>query len=251
MSHPNISVIIPAYNESENFKRNKLSHVYSYLKSQSKSFELIIVNDGSTDSTMNLLQQFQQNKPEVIVLNEPHRGKAGTVSAGMIKASGKYRLFTDFDQSTPIEEMEKLLPFFDRGYDIVIGSREVEGSAREKEPWYRHLMGKGFNVAVQILAVRGIHDTQCGFKMMSEKATQDLFPKLKATIQPKKDAFTGAFDVELLFLARKNHFRTAEVPVQWQHVKTKRVSPIKDSVRMFWQLLLIRWVYFTGKYATT
>lgn len=188
-------------------------------------------------------------KKEVRVLGEPHRGKAGTVQAGMLAAQGKYRLFTDFDQSTPIAEVERMLPIFERGYDIVIGSREIEGAIRDKEPWYRHLMGKGFNLMVQVLAVRGIHDTQCGFKIFSAKATEALFPLLIATNKPKKDAFTGAFDVELLFLARKKGFLVSEVPVKWKHVKTERVSPVKDSLRMFWQLLLIRWVYLSGRYA--
>jgi len=248
MKKPLLSVIIPAFNESKNISAGKLKAVYSYLHSRKYPYELLLVDDGSTDSTLASLRKFTQNKPEVQVLEEPHRGKAGTVRAGMLAANGKYRLFTDFDQSTPIEEVEKMLPFFERGYDIVIGSREVEGAAREKEPWYRHLMGRGFNWAVQVLAVRGIHDTQCGFKMMTDKATNDLFPRLAATIHAKKDAFTGAFDVELLFLARKRGFKTAEVPVQWKHVKTERVSPIKDSVRMFWQLILIRIAHLSSRY---
>lgn len=242
---PKLSVIIPAFNETANFKRGKLNEVYAYLSSRKYPTELIIVDDGSTDNTLSLLQQFAKKHKGVTILAEPHRGKAGTVKAGMLAATGKYRLFTDFDQSTPIDEVEKMLVFFDRGYDVVIGSREVEGAARMKEPWYRHFMGRGFNLLVNILAVRGIHDTQCGFKILSEKAAMDLFPRLKATIQPKKDAFTGAFDVELLFLARKRKYRIAEVPVQWRHVKTQRVSPIKDSVRMFWQLILIRLAYLT------
>lgn len=249
MDNPFLSVVVPAYNETENLKKNRLQEVYEYLKNQPYSFELILVNDGSQDVTSEKLDAFSQHKPEVRVLHEPHRGKAGTVRAGMLAARGQYRLFTDFDQSTPIAEIEKMLPFFHKGYDIVIGSREVEGSLRDKEPWYRHLMGKGFNFVVQMLAVRGIHDTQCGFKMFSQQATTDLFPRLVATIQPKKDAFTGAFDVELLFLARKRKFKTAEVPVQWRHVKTMRVSPVKDSLRMFWQLILIRWAYISRRYA--
>ena len=249
MGKPFLSVILPAYNETENLKKNRLEDVYSYLKQQPYSFELLLVNDGSSDTTHERLSTFATGKPEIHVLNEPHRGKAGTVQAGMLAAQGKYRLFTDFDQSTPIGEIEKMLPFFQKGYDIVIGSREVEGSLRDKEPWYRHMMGKGFNIMVQIFAVRGIHDTQCGFKAFSEEAAMDLFPRLVATIIPKKDAFTGAFDVELLFLARKRKYKTAEVPVQWKHVKTVRVSPIKDSMRMFWQLVLIRWAYITRRYA--
>lgn len=245
---PSLSVIIPAYNEAVNFKKRKLDEVFDYLSSRDYSYELLLVDDGSTDATLERLTDFAKGKPQVRVLAEQHRGKAGTVRAGMLAAQGKYRLFTDFDQSTPIEEVEKMLPFFSKGYDIVIGSREVEGAARMKEPWYRHLMGRGFNWAVQILAVRGIHDTQCGFKMMTDRAAEDLFPRLSATIQPKKDAFTGAFDVELLFLARKLGYKTAEVPVQWEHVKTVRVNPIKDSVRMFWQLVLIRFAYLFHQY---
>jgi len=246
---PLVSVIIPAYNEAENIKQNRLTSVYAYLKKQTYSFEIILVDDGSIDTTKEALKQFAADKKEVIVLNEPHRGKAGTVRAGMLAATGTYRLFTDFDQSTPIEEIEKMLPFFDRGSDVVIGSREVEGSLRDKEPWYRHLMGKGFNFGVQLVAVHGIHDTQCGFKIMTEKAVKTLFPLLQVTMVSSKGAFTGAFDVELLFLARKMGFKIAEVPVKWYHVESKRVSPVKDSIRMAWQVILIRWAYLTRKYA--
>jgi len=246
--NPFLSVIIPAFNEEENLRQNSLLHVYDYLKKQTYSFELILVDDGSTDKSKELLQKFAANKSEVSVLVEPHRGKASAVRAGILSASGSYRLFTDFDQSTPISEIEKMLPFFNKGYDIVIGSREVEGALRDKEPWYRHIMGKGFNQVVQLLAVRGIHDTQCGFKAFTKRSAIDLFPRLIATVEPKKDAFTGAFDVELLFLARKLKYKTAEVPVRWKHVKSKRVSPVKDSIRMFWQLVLIRWAYLTKRY---
>jgi glycosyltransferase involved in cell wall biosynthesis len=245
---PTLSVVVPAYNEASNFKQQKLEGMLAYLGTRGYPVELVLVDDGSSDVTLDRLTEFANKRTEIRVLAEPHRGKAGAVMAGMLAAQGKYRLFTDFDQSTPIEEIEKMLPFFDRGYDIVIGSREVEGAARKKEPWYRHLMGRGFNWAVQILAVRGIHDTQCGFKMMTDKAAEDLFPRLKATIDPKKDAFTGAFDVELLFLGRKLNYRIAEVPVQWEHVKTQRVSPIKDSLRMFWQLVMIRAAHLSNRY---
>jgi glycosyltransferase involved in cell wall biosynthesis len=245
---PTLSVVVPAYNEALNFKKHKLDEVLTYLLGRKYQVEMVLVDDGSTDTTLNQLIDFAKKSAEIRVLAEPHRGKAGAVMAGMLTAQGKYRLFTDFDQSTPIDEIEKMLPFFDRGYDVVIGSREVEGAARKKEPWYRHLMGRGFNWAVQIFAVRGIHDTQCGFKMMTGRAAENLFPRLKATIEPKKDAFTGAFDVELLFLARKSGYRIAEVPVQWEHVKTERVSPIKDSVRMFWQLVMIRLTHLFSRY---
>ena len=246
---PLLSVIIPAYNEVENYERTGLNDVYRFLKKSFVAFEVLLVDDGSTDDTLTLLHTFKKDKSEVIVMSEPHTGKAGAVKAGMLAAKGKFRLYTDFDQSTPIEEIGKMLPFFNRGYDFIIGSREVEGASRGKEPWYRHLMGKGFNFGVQLLAVRGIHDTQCGFKVMNELAATQLFPRLLVTLSPSKKAFTGAFDVELLFLARKMKLRIAEVPVLWKHVKSKRVSPIKDSIRMAWQVILIRWTYLIGRYA--
>jgi dolichyl-phosphate beta-glucosyltransferase len=129
---PTLSVIIPAYNESTNLKKHDLDAVCDYLRSRTFSTEMLLVDDGSTDDTLGLLQKFADSHEGVRVLAEPHRGKAGTVKVGMLAARGRYRLFTDFDQSTPIQEVEKMLPFFDRGYDIVIGSREVEGAARKK-----------------------------------------------------------------------------------------------------------------------
>lgn len=244
-----LSVIIPAYNESENFKNGALDQAYEYLQQQGYSFELILVDDGSDDQTLSQLQAFAKGKSEVQVVALPHRGKAPTVRDGMLEATGKYRLFTDFDQSTPISEIEKLIPFLEKGYDIVIGSREVKGSKREHEPWHRHLMGKGFNLVVKIFTVRGIQDTQCGFKLLTDEATKSLFPDLRITVSPKTDSFTGAFDVELLFLASKRGMRIAEVPVHWKHRHTDRVNPVKDSMRMFADVLRVRLASLTGKYA--
>lgn len=248
MEKPFLSVIIPSYNEKSNLNRKTLEKVYEYLCNQKYSFELLLADDGSTDGTAKALKEFASNKKRVRFLGMEHAGKGPTVKKAILEATGHYRLYTDFDQSTPIQEIQKMLPFFDRGYDMVIGSREIHGSARQKEPFYRHLMGKGFNFLVKVFAVRGIHDTQCGFKVMSEKLVEDIFPKISITIQAKKDAFTGAFDVELLYLAKKAGFQIAEVPVQWMHVKTVRVSPIKDSSRMLIQLIRIKIATLLGKY---
>ncbi|MFC1653739.1 dolichyl-phosphate beta-glucosyltransferase [Patescibacteria group bacterium] len=250
MNKPYLSVIIPAFNESENFKNGKIHEMYDYLKKQNYSFEIVFVDDGSTDDTANKLKDFSKNKPEVKIILENHKGKGPAVSSGMINSVGENRLFTDFDQATPIQEVEKLLPFRNRGYDIIIGSREVQGAKREKEPFHRHLMGKGFNIIVKILVVRGINDTQCGFKLLSEKATKHIFPKLTVSkqIAQRKDAFTGAFDVEMIFLGRKSGYKIAEVPVYWQHFKTNRVSPIKDSMRMLFEVIKIRLNSIFGKY---
>lgn len=245
-----LSVVIPAYNEEENFGKGMLDEVYAFLTAQQYTFEMILVNDGSTDATLDLLDDFASGKAHVKVIDNPHMGKSNTVATGMLAATGEHRLFTDFDQSTPIGEVEKLLPFRLKDYDVVIGSREVAGSKRDHEPWYRHLMGKGFNLVVQLFAVRGIHDTQCGFKLFSAAAANDLFPRLRVTSRPSKDAFTGAFDVELLFLARKFDYRIAEVPVHWKHMETKRVSPVKDSIRMFGEVVRIRLTNILRRYET-
>jgi dolichyl-phosphate beta-glucosyltransferase len=243
-----LSVVIPAYNEARNFSEGHLENAYNYLTQQSYPFEMILVDDGSTDDTLSRLHEFADERTEVRVIANTHQGKARTVQTGMLSAQGSHRLFTDFDQSTPISELEKLLPFRNKKYDVVIGSREVKGSKREDEPWYRHLMGKGFNLVVQIFAVRGIRDTQCGFKLFSGDAAEDLFGRLKVTDAASKTAFTGAFDVELLFLATKLGYKIAEVPVYWKHVESVRVNPVKDSLRMFVEVVKIRLTDLAGGY---
>lgn len=248
MNEIDLSVVIPAYNEQKNIGSDNLEKAYDYLVKQNLAFEMIIVNDGSTDKTLKGLKEFAQDKTRVRIIDNAHQGKAVTVKTGMLSASGKVRLFTDLDQSTPISEIEKLLPFIGKGYDVVIGSREVKGSKREEEPFHRHLMGKVFNLVVKIFAVSGIQDTQCGFKLFTEKAASQLFGQLTVTTQPRKDAFTGAFDVELLFLAQKRGYKMAEVPVVWRHIQSQRVNPIKDSARMFFEVVRIRWASLTGVY---
>lgn len=244
-----LSVVIPAYNEFENIARNVLSKVDAYLKEQKYAWEAIVVDDGSTDITPQLIQQFIKGKKRWRLIKNPHQGKAATVKTGVLAATGKYVLFTDFDQATPISEVEKLLPFMKKNYQAVIGSREVKGSHRENEPWYRHLMGKGFNFGVKLIAIRGISDTQCGFKLFAQEVVKDLFNSLVVYGKRKEvKAFTGAFDVELLYIAQKRKYNIAEVPVSWRHIKTKRVSPFRDSIRMAVDVIRIRIADLLGKY---
>lgn len=247
---PYLSVVIPAYNEMKNLKTGVLDGIIPYLNQQNYDYEIILSDDGSTDGTTQALEEFAQQNQFVKVLKNPHKGKAPTVKAGMLAAQGEWRLFTDFDQSTPISELEKLLPCTKQDYEVVIGSREMVGSIRDEEPWYRHLMGRGFNILVQILALPGILDTQCGFKLFSAQATEALFSALKIYNGQKErtDAFTGAFDVELLFLAQKMGFKIREVPIEWHHHKTDRVSPIKDSLRMLIDIIRIRLAQLKGTY---
>lgn len=249
MASPFLSVVIPSYNEMRNIKRRVLDHVIEYLKKQAYTWEVILTDDGSTDGTVSELHDFAKKHKQVRVVENIHRGKGPTVSSGMLSATGEYRLFTDFDQSTPIEDIERFLPFIRDGYDVVIGSRAVQGARREQEPLHRHIMGKGFNLLVQLIAVPGISDTQCGFKLFSAKATEDLFPKMVVyQAKERSDAFTGAFDVELLLLARRAGYSIAEVPVQWVHAESERVSPVKDSIRMFLDIVKIRWSDIMNRY---
>jgi len=249
---PFLSVIIPSYNEISNLKRLVLNDVINYLKTRPYSWEVILSDDGSSDGTLEQLNAFANQHAEVRVLANLHRGKGPTVSAGILSAEGEWRLFTDFDQSTPLSESEKLLNFCNK-YDVVIGSREIAGALRDKEPIHRHLMGRVFNLVVQTLAIPGIQDTQCGFKLFSAQAAEFIFPKLYVygLNQERRDAFTGAFDVEALYLAKKYGYSIKEVPILWKHYQSDRVSPIKDSWRMFKDIFRIRLADLNHKYPTS
>lgn len=248
-SNLKLSVVIPAYNEADNFGKGVLDQVQQYLFQRSYRSEVIVVDDGSTDDTVKLVKDYIKGKSSWHLVANSHQGKAQAVARGIAAVQYDAVLFTDFDQATPIGEVEKLLPFLKKGYDVVIGSREVEGSQRKGEPWYRHLMGRGFNFFVSLLAFGNIHDTQCGFKLFKTPVAQKLFSQL-VVYGPHEETrpFTGAFDVEVLYLAHKRGYKIAEVPVFWTHIKTPRVSPLRDSVRMFLDLLRIRLTDLTGKY---
>lgn len=244
-----LSIVVPAFNESVNFEKGSLQKMADYLNHFDIDHEVLIIDDGSTDETTKLVSDFIRNKRTWQLIKNPHQGKAATVAKGVSLAQGDCVLFSDFDQATPISEVEKLLPFLNKGYDIIIGSREVKGAKREKEPFYRHLMGKVFNLLVHIFIFGGIQDTQCGFKLFKTVVAKDLFSLLLVN-KPRQIeyAFTGAFDVELLYLAQKRGYKIAEVPVEWRHYKTTRVNPIKDSWKMFIDILKIRFYDFLGKY---
>ena len=243
---PQLSVIIPSYNESRNIERGVLEEIIHYMQHYPHPWEVIFSDDGSSDGTIASLTAFIDKYDakfpgRLKLLKNPHAGKGPTVQSGMLAARGAWRLFTDFDQSTPLKEVEKLLSYTPE-YDVVIGSREIAGAKRNREPLHRHLMGRGFNLLVQLLAIPGILDTQCGFKIFSAAATQKLFSHLVVygRSDTRQDAFTGAFDVEALFLARKYGFKIKEVPIFWQHNETDRVSPIKDSLRMLRDIIRVR-----------
>ena len=244
-----LSVVIPSYNEMKNVKRGVLDEVYAFLQQYPQNWELILSDDGSSDGTLEALKDFAKKDQRIWVLANDHRGKGPTVAAGMFAANGQWRLFSDFDQSTPLKEAESLLKYSDQ-YQVIFGSREIIGAQRQKEPFYRHLMGRVFNLVVQTLAVPGMLDTQCGFKLFSQDATTTLFSRLHVYSGKKerRDAFTGAFDVELLYLAKKYAFKIREVPVVWRHHATNRVNPLKDSFLMFLDIMRIKIADISGKY---
>lgn len=246
-----LSLIFPSYNEISNIKKGVVDSIFASIEKQKLDCEVIFADDGSTDGTIIELEKVAGLQKNVRVLRLPHRGKGPTVLSALESAKGEYRLFSDFDQATPLSELDKLLPHAQKGADIVIGSREIVGSSRKNEPLHRHLMGKGFNFFVNLIALNGIHDTQCGFKLFSKKACDQLLPKVwvysaKGSLS---GAFTGAFDVELLYLARKAKMRIDEVPIVWTYAKTDRVDPIKDSLRMLIDISRIRLADLLGRYA--
>lgn len=244
-----LSVILPSYNEKKNIERGALEEAYNFLKDYEKSWELILSDDASTDGTTEELKKFAKKDKRIKVLENPHKGKGPNVAAGMLAAQGQWRLFSDFDQSTPLRDVLKLLKYAGE-YDVIFGSREVSGAQREKEPFYRHVMGRGFNLLVQIFALPGISDSQCGFKLLSAEATEKLFNSLYVYSGKEEigSAFTGAFDVELLFLAKKYGYKMKAVPIKWKHYETDRVNPIKDSLLMLKDIIRIRLADLTNKY---
>jgi hypothetical protein len=195
------------------------------------------------------VEKFLKKHPNFSLLKNPHQGKAMTVITGMMLADGEYTLFTDLDQATPIEEIEKFLPWFEKGFDIVIGSRKT---SREGAPLTRQFMASGFMVLrTIILGISGFTDTQCGFKAFKKEVAQTLFTKLKIYGQKKTvsgSMVTAGFDVETLFLAQKLGFKIKELPVEWHYVETRKVSPIKDSLSGLIDLIKIRLNSWRGLY---
>ena len=230
---PHLSVIVPAFNEEARI-RESLSHMLAYFKAQGYPFELIVVDDGSTDATIPVVEEVAEGHANVRVLHyDANRGKGYAVRFGILRAAGDYVLFSDADLATPIEELEKLYARIREGCDIAIASRDVPGAQLERrQSRFRELGGKLFNRCVQIVAVPGIHDTQCGFKLFTRSAAHDIFSRCRI------DNFS--FDVEVLYLARQLGYTIAEVPVRWRHVDGSKVSFRRDAPRMLATLIKIK-----------
>ncbi len=228
---PELSVVIPAYNEEQRLRRH-VPGIVDYLKSRNLRFEIIVVDDGSKDGTAAVARTL----PVRLISYQPNQGKGGAVKVGMLAAEGRYVLFTDADQSTPIQEVEKLLvKVREEGYDVAIGSRAVAGARiEEAQAWYRVWASRIIRWARTLLLLRGIKDTQCGFKLMTREAAQTIFPRVTSRM--------AIFDVEMLVVAARAGYRIAEVPVRWIHDPDTRIPyNLRRAVAIWLELFRIKW----------
>ncbi len=239
--YPSYSIVIPAFNESARIPAT-LKAVVSCVREHGWNAEVIVVNDGSTDSTAQVVRDFARTALEVRLVENPgNRGKGYSVRSGMLQALGEVVMFTDADLSSPIEEAERLFAAIAAGADIAIGSRWLATSRQtHRQPLYRQFFGRCFNAVTR--GVMGLHfaDTQCGFKAFTRAAAQTVFQL--QTIE------RWGFDPEILFIALKRGFNIVEVPVTWGHDERTRMSYIKDGAKMLEEIATIRWNAFRGRY---
>ncbi len=229
-AEPYLSIVIPAYNEEQRLPAT-LQKIHEFLRQQPYTAEVVVVENGSTDRTTAVVEDFQANHPYVHLLHSA-KGKGSAVQTGMLEGSGQFLLICDADLAMPIEEVSKMLPALQNGYDVVIASREGEGAIRFDEPYYRHLMGRVFNFVVRVLAIPGLQDTQCGFKMFRRAAARDVFAR---------QTMTGwAFDVEVLAIALRRGYRVTEVPIHWYFMSGSKISPLRDTFTMVCEVVKIR-----------
>lgn len=227
-----LSVVIPVFNE-EGRLAETLARLGEYLAGQPYTWQILIVDDGSADRSVEIAEEAGLGERLRVIRHEVNRGKGAAVRTGMAAADGRFALFSDADLSTPIEEIEKFWSHFDNGCGVVIGSRALADSQIEiHQPWIREMMGRTFNLLVRWLVVPGIHDTQCGFKMFTRAAVEKVFPRCRL------DGW--AFDVELLATAVRRGLRVAEVPVRWLNSPDTRVRAVRASLQMFSDLLRLR-----------
>ncbi|MEW6516880.1 MAG: dolichyl-phosphate beta-glucosyltransferase [candidate division FCPU426 bacterium] len=229
-----VSIVIPAYNEAERLGAT-LEAVDRFFRVQARSCEVVVVDDGSRDRTaeLALAHPFRSGRLRVL-RNRRNRGKGASVRRGVAAANGAVVLFSDADLSTPIEELLRLEQALAGGADVAVASRAVAGSRiEEHQPFYREWMGKSFNRLVQLLVLPGVHDTQCGFKLFRRDAARALFPRLTVP--------GFGFDVEVLYLARRQGLEIREVPVAWRNSRHSKVSPLRDAWRMLGDLFRILW----------
>ncbi len=218
-----LSIVIPAFNEAGRI-RQAVEELRAYLPSVSPDFEIRVVDDGSVDETAAIVEEIARTDCRVVLQREAHGGKGSAVRAGLMAATGDLRLICDADLSMPVQEIRRFLDIVPAECDIAIGTREGAGSRRVGEPVFRHLLGRAFNAIVRVLVLPGLNDTQCGFKLFTSKAVDTVFPM--TTIAG------WAFDVEVLYIARLQGLRAAEVPIEWHYKSDSKISPLRHSVQM-------------------
>ena len=245
------SIVIPVYNESDKVV-STLNQVLDFMRGFSKSFEIIIVDDGSTDNTIEIIEEYIKSNHEIRLIKSSHKGKGPSVGYGVNNSHGEFVYMCDADLASPIDELKKLsLWLKEHDYDIVIASREGTGAVRVNEPWYRHFMGRVFNLLVRLLVLPGINDSQCGFKLFKGNVAREIFPKMVVYNSDSKDINTpylGAFDVEFLYIARIRGYKIKELPVYWKYVRTTRLRPLNDSLKMSSDVIKIRLNGLKGVY---
>ncbi|MCL4508051.1 MAG: glycosyltransferase family 2 protein [Chloroflexi bacterium] len=247
---PGLCVVIPAYNEATRLP-GTLERVISYLHTRTYPWSVIVVDDGSEDSTLILAQEWSQRERRIQVIANDHRGKAYTVRTGILAATLPFVVFSDADLSVPIEELERLLPPLIAGADVVIGSREGSGAKRFNEPGYRHVMGRIYNLLYRTALLPGIQDSQCGFKAFRTEVAHRLFQRMLlygADAKPIRGGMVTGFDIELLFLARRWKLSFVEVGVEWYYGRASKVRPVRDTVRMVVDVVRILLYARLGRY---
>ena len=239
MTTPFLSIIIPAHNEENRLPRT-LEQVIQFLDGQSYEYEILVVENGSSDRTFEAAQAFAGRNPCLRVLQETQRGKGNAIRRGMLEARGEYRFLCDADLSMPIEELPKFLPPMLQDSPIAIGSREAPGAIRYHEPYYRHLGGRAINLIIQLLILPGLQDTQCGFKCFRADAADALF---------QRQTLGGwSFDIEILYLARRKKIPIRDVPIQWYFDAESKVSAVRDALRMIGDIFRIHLNALRGRY---
>jgi len=239
MRPPLVSVVVPAFNEAARISRT-INEIRAEMDRLAGGAELIVVDDGSRDGTPAIVSEAARTDARIKLVRAAHAGKGAAVRRGMLESSGTWRFLADADLSMPIAELRRFLDAAGEGTgDVIVGSREARGARRVGEPWSRHVIGRVFNWSVKLLVLRGIDDTQCGFKLFSARAAQALFPLQQL------DGF--GFDVEILFLARRAGLVIREIPITWVYLRESKVNLVSGA-RGFVDLLAVRWYQLRGAY---
>lgn len=239
MNNPKLSIIIPAFNEEKRLP-GTLEQVFSFVQNQTYDSEVLIIENGSSDRTFEVAQEYADKHPQCLAIRNKVRGKGLAVRTGMLMATGQYRFMCDADLSMPITEINRFLPPLLENFDIAIASREAPGSVRYNEPAYRHWGGRGTNLIIRVMALPGLHDTQCGFKMFQSDVVEDIFHY--QTIK------NWSFDIELLYIARMRGYRITEIPIPWYFNAETKLNPFRDAIKMVFDILTIRRNARTGLY---